>query len=133
MHLYSEPNSENKHWITNNQEGLTMKKLLTAAALASTLLISVQVLHAEEQRPMAGHSPEQMIERMAERLNLTEEQKNNIKPILEQEFEKMRALRQERQQKIESFLTEEQKQQLQQRRDDRKKGCKGKEKDDDRD
>ncbi len=110
-----------------------MKRLLTAAALASTLLISVQVLHAEEYKPMQRHSPEQMVERMAERLNLTEEQKNNIKPILEQEFEKMRALREERQQKIESFLTEEQKQQLQQRRDDRKKGCMDREKDDDRD
>jgi len=111
-----------------------MKRLLTAAALASTLLISTQVLHADDHKPMQHrHSPDKMLDRMTERLNLTDEQKANIKPILEEEFEKMRLVREERKQKIESFLTEEQKQQLQQRRDDRKKDCmgKGKERDDD--
>ncbi|MDF1589556.1 MAG: hypothetical protein P1P93_10475 [Gammaproteobacteria bacterium] len=113
-----------------------MKRLLTAAALASTLLFSTQVLHADDHKPaQQRHSPEKMLDRMAERLNLTDEQKANIKPILEEEFEKMRAFREEKQQKIESFLTEDQKQQLQQRHEDRKNGCMGKykHKNDDRD
>lgn len=111
-----------------------MKRLLTATAVASTLLLSAQVLHADDHRPMMQrHSPEQMLERMAERLNLTEEQKNNIRPILEEESAKMRALHEERRQKIESFLTEEQKQQMQQRNKMRKKECmsKGKDKESD--
>jgi Spy/CpxP family protein refolding chaperone len=101
-----------------------MKRLLTAAALASTLLVSVQVLHADDHFEDRGN-PEKRYIHLVERLNLTEEQQNQILPLLKSEAEKHRALREETKQQISSFLTEEQKQQLQERKRF-KKDCDGK-------
>tara|TARA_R110001583_G_scaffold171120_2_gene324612 strand:+ start:10822 stop:11163 length:342 start_codon:yes stop_codon:yes gene_type:complete len=109
-----------------------MKRILTAAIIASTLLLSANVLRAEDNAPKdqhQRHSPEQMVERMAERLQLTEEQKNNITIVKKEEFEKIRALRDESRTKIESYLTAEQKQQLEEDKNSRKKDCGGKGKD----
>tara|TARA_R110002050_G_scaffold57423_5_gene129226 strand:+ start:144102 stop:144437 length:336 start_codon:yes stop_codon:yes gene_type:complete len=104
-----------------------MKRLLTAAIIASTLLLSTNALRAEDDAPKhPRHSPEQMVDRMAEGLNLTEEQKNNITTIKKEEFEKIRALREENRTKIESYLNDEQKQQLKERKEARSKKCAGK-------
>lgn len=106
-----------------------MKRLLIAAAITSTLLLSATILRAEDNAPKQPyHTPEQMVERMAERLNLTADQKMKITAVKKDEFEKIRALREENKTKIESYLTAEQKQQLEQRMKDRKKSCDGKEK-----
>lgn len=107
-----------------------MKRLLIASAIASTLLLSTQALRAEDDAPKhPRHSPEQMVERMAEGLNLTEQQKNNITTIKKEEFEKIRTLREENRTKIESYLNDEQKQQLKDRKNLRNKKCDGKGKD----
>jgi|GEM_PF-2252122 len=107
-----------------------MKRLLIAAAITSTLLLSANTLRAEDDAPrQQRHSPELMVERMAERLNLTEEQKNNITVIKKEEFEKIRALREENRTRIEGYLTEEQKKQLEQHKNSKNKDCAGKGKD----
>ena len=106
-----------------------MKRLLIAAAITSTLLLSANALRADDDAPkQPRHSPEQMVERMAQGLNLTEEQKTNITAVKKDEFEKIRALREENRTKIERYLTDEQKQQLEQRKKDRNKSCEGKKK-----
>ena len=69
-----------------------------------------------------------MVERMAQRLNLTEQLKNKYYTVKKDEFEKIRALCEENRTKIESYLTDEQKQQLEQRKKDRNKSCEGKKK-----
>ena len=65
---------------------------------------------------------------MAQRLNLTEQLKNKYYTVKKDEFEKIRALCEENRTKIESYLTDEQKQQLEQRKKDRNKSCEGKKK-----
>ena len=69
-----------------------------------------------------------MVERMAQRLNLTEQLKNKYYTVKKDEFEKIRALCEENRTKIVSYLTDEQKQQLEQRKKDRNKSCEGKKK-----
>jgi Spy/CpxP family protein refolding chaperone len=104
-----------------------MKRLLTVAIIASTLLLSAQTLRAEDDAPRhPRHSSEQMVERMSQGLNLTEEQKNNIVALKKAEFEKIRAIREENRTKMEGYLTDEQKQQLEQRKQSRNKDCMGK-------
>ena len=108
-----------------------MKRLATAILISSALLMTAQVVRADDNyAPMKRHSSEQMLERMTKKLNLTEEQQKNIKPVLEEQFQKMRELRKESREKIESYLTDEQKQQLKQRMESRKKHCKKDRRDD---
>lgn len=95
-----------------------MKKLLAVIVIASSFLMSAQALHAEDDTP-PHHNAERMLDRMAERLNLTEDQKNNISVIKKEEFAKIRALREENRTRIEGYLTEEQKQKM----NSRKKSC----------
>lgn len=88
-----------------------MKRILTVAVITSTLLLSIPALHADNNVPrMHYHTPEEVVEQMADRLDLTEEQKSNIIVIKKDEVEKIRALRQENRAKIASYLTDEQKQ-----------------------
>jgi periplasmic protein CpxP/Spy len=101
-----------------------MKRILTAALIASTLLLSVNALRADDNIPkQPRHSPEQMVERMAKKLNLTDEQKTNITAVKKDEFEKISALREESRNKIESYLTDEQKKQLEQQKSAKKSQC----------
>ena len=113
-----------------------MKKLMTTIMITSTLLMASNMTKADDRpykdRPMNPPSVEHVLDRMANRLDLTEEQKQNIKPVIEEEMQKMQALRQERQQKIESYLTEEQKQKLASRKDRKKDGKQDCRKSDDR-
>jgi Spy/CpxP family protein refolding chaperone len=107
-----------------------MKRLLTVAVIASTLLLSAQALRAEDDAPRhQRHSPDQMVERMSQGLNLTEEQKNNIVALKKAEFEKIREIREDNRTKMEGYLTDEQKQQLEQRKHSKHKECNGKGKD----
>ncbi|HEC57989.1 hypothetical protein LCGC14_1380630 [marine sediment metagenome] len=101
-----------------------MKRILTAALIASTLLLSSNALRAGDNVPkQPRHNPEQMVERMAKNLNLTEEQKTNITAVKKDEFEKISALREENKKKIESYLTDEQKKQLEQQKNAKKSHC----------
>ncbi len=47
------------------------------------------------RRGMMMQSPQERLDTMAKQLNLSDEQKTKIKPILEQEHEKMQSLRQD--------------------------------------
>jgi len=96
-----------------------MKKLLTTIAVVSTLCMSTQALYADDHSPRKGPNIEKKLDRMADKLNLSEEQKKNIFAIKKAEFEQIKALREENRQKIEGYLTDEQKQMMK----DRKKGC----------
>ncbi len=79
--------------------------LLIAAAV---LLFTASALSQEQPAPsgqeqqqgpgrrgMMMMSPQERLDAMAKQLNLTDEQKTKIKPILEQEHEKMQTLRQD--------------------------------------
>ena len=85
-----------------------MKKLLAAIVIASSFLISAQALHAESNKASPNDHAERVVDRMSERLDLTEDQKNNILSIKKEEFEKVRSLREENKKRIEGLLTEEQ-------------------------
>ncbi len=78
--------------------------LITGALLLFTAsaLCQEQPSGQEQQAPpgpgrrgMMMMSPQERLDAMAKQLNLTDDQKTKIKPILEQEHEKMQALRQD--------------------------------------
>lgn len=99
-----------------------MKKIITSIVIASSLLISAQVIQAKDGRfdrqDPAAHV-EHMIERMDKNLNLTEDQKSAISEIKKKEFEEIRAIRQQNRQEVENLLTDDQKKLMA----DRKSNC----------
>lgn len=83
-----------------------MRKILGILAL-TTILAPATTLAG------AGGAPESPMDRMADKLGLTEEQQSEIEAVLETQREKQTALQQETQQQINEILTEEQRQKLQ--------------------
>ena len=120
------------------KEFRTMKKFLICSALAVAVALGGAAAYAQTAGPGGGSgqhqpaSPEQRVEMLTQQLNLTNDQQQNIKLILEDESEQMKSLRantsltqQERRSKMQeirqntktqmnSILTPEQQTQLQQ-------------------
>ena len=74
-----------------------MKKNLVYAAVVFAVLVGSSVVYAQDQgsgqkQPMTA---EQRLQKMTKQLNLTEEQQQQIKPILENEQKEMQAVRQD--------------------------------------
>jgi len=127
-------------WQTATKEFYRMKKSLVCALLAMTLACCGTALYAQQDnmgqggQQQRGHMPmsaEQRLEHMTKMLNLTSDQQQKIKPILENEQSQMTALhedtttpqadrmakareiRQNSQQQINGILTPEQQQKWQ--------------------
>lgn len=93
----SGPEAERKHW-----ENQTMKtwNYLTLAALvaAGSLMVGTSPARAAEkaakrERPARTSVAQDRLQQMAEQLNLTADQKEKIKPILQEEAEKLKTIR----------------------------------------
>lgn len=115
---YSVPNSVNKHWIAHKQGDGIMKKLITTIVITSSLLMAAQALRADDdddRAPAPRYNSERIVDRMAERLDLTKEQENTIREIKQEEFDKIRTIREQNRQRIEANLTEQQKQKMRSR------------------
>ena len=92
-------------WQTVSKESYRMKKSLLCALLAVALACCGTALYAQQQDnmgqngPPQGHhmmaSPQQRLEHMTKMLNLTPEQQEKIKPILENQNTQMQALHQD--------------------------------------
>jgi len=79
-----------------------MKKLLLCALLTIAISCSGSALYAQMQDnsgQRGGHgmamSPEERLQRLTQQLNLTDEQQQKIKPILEDESQQIQTLRQD--------------------------------------
>lgn len=99
-----------------------MKKIITSIVIASSLLISAQVIQAKDgrsDRQDPAARVEHIIERMDQNLNLTEDQKSAISEMKKKEFEEIRAIRQQNRQEVENLLTDDQKKLM----EDRKSNC----------
>jgi Spy/CpxP family protein refolding chaperone len=82
-----------------------MKKVLIHAALAFIVALSSAAIYAQEPQDQApsGHmgmhgqppTTEQRLQHMTQQLNLSSEQQQQIKPILESQSQQMQALRQD--------------------------------------
>lgn len=74
----------------------TLKYLVLAAAVAGGLLaLNLQAQPTDKAERKGGKRPDTQarLNQMAEQLNLTAEQKDKVKPIMEAEREKMQGLR----------------------------------------
>jgi Spy/CpxP family protein refolding chaperone len=78
------------------------RTLLTALLLGAALSLS-PTLRAEETKPAAGDRLRERLKEAGEKLGLTEEQKEKLKPIFQAEAEKVKELR------ADTSLTPEQK------------------------
>lgn len=89
-----------------------MKKLLFAVVLSLAIPMAT---HAAEPWAGAGNRPEsvnQRVQLIAEELNLTEEQKVQVRAIFKEQFIKSKAVRDEAHARLEAVLTESQLAQL---------------------
>ncbi len=91
-------------WQTMSKEFCKMKKSLVCALLAVAMACCGTALYAQQDNmgqggPAAGHrmpmSPDQQLQRMTQTLNLTEDQQQKIKPILENQSTQMQGLHQD--------------------------------------
>jgi len=92
-------------WQTVSKESYRMKKSLLCASLAVAMACCGTALYAQQQDnmgqggPPQGHhmlmSPEQRLQHMTKMLNLTPEQQEKIKPILESQNTQMQSLHQD--------------------------------------
>lgn len=80
--------------------------LLTALLLAGALSLQ-PVVRAEDAKPAAGERIRERMQEVAKELNLTDEQKEKLKPIFQSQAEKVKELRADtnltREQKIEKL------------------------------
>ena len=97
-----------------------MKKVIVGSLIGVSLLLGAVV---------AAHSIEGYLDRLQERLELSEEQKESLRKVFEESDEKqvalqkqMRTLRQESRKQFEAVLNEEQLEQLKEMRNNRWKG-----------
>jgi len=115
-----------------------VKKIIVSMLIASSFFMSAQAVYAhnqEDKHPEAPERIERMLDRMSEKLGLTEEQTKEIRELKQQEFEEISTIRKKNRDKIESLLTDEQKQLMKELRAKHKKGdgkrkCKNKEAED---
>ena len=89
-------------WQTVTKECCRMKKSLVCALLAMTMTLGGAALYAQDTMgqggPGGGHhmmSADQQLEHMTQMLNLTADQQQKIKPILENQQTQMQALHQD--------------------------------------
>lgn len=80
-------------------------KMMGWALVGLLLAVPAFAEHGGKQ----GWDSEKRIKKMAQRLNLTEEQQTEMKKIYEEKQQEMKALHEKYQQKIQALLTEEQK------------------------
>lgn len=74
------------------------KSLIGSLALAGALTCQTAVFGADQEQPGNGQRVQQFkarIEQVAKELNLTAEQKEQLKPLLQQELQQARAIRQD--------------------------------------
>lgn len=90
-----------------------MKKTVAALALGAILIPAAVIA--------GGHYGEHRAERMAEQLQLTEQQQTEMKKIYEEQHEQRRALREQTHKRLNDILTPEQQAKWQQLRDERRK------------
>ena len=97
-----------------------MKKVIVGSLIGVSLLVGAVV---------AAHSIEGYLDRLQERLELSEEQKDSLRKIFEESekkeealYKELRALRQETREQFEAVLSDEQLEQLKEMRNDRWKG-----------
>ena len=94
-----------RFWQTISKEFHTMKRSLVGALLALTMACGGTAVFAQQDNmsqgaqsaPPAHHmmSPDQRLQHMTQMLNLTSDQQQKIKPILENEQTQMQALHQD--------------------------------------
>jgi periplasmic protein CpxP/Spy len=90
-------------WQTVSKEFYRMKKSLVSALLAVAMACCATALYAQQDnmsqsgQPQGHHmmSPEQRLQHMTKMLNLTPEQQEKIKPILENQSTQMQSLHQD--------------------------------------
>lgn len=93
-------------WQTITKEFLLMKKTVMCALLVAAMACGGTALYAQTQdntapagSPAAGRrapmTPEQRLEHMTKALNLSDDQQQKIKPLLDSEQQQMQALRQD--------------------------------------
>lgn len=88
-------------WQTVSKEFGKMKKTFLCALLATALACCGTALYAQQDNmgqggPPAAHkmpSPEQRLQNMTKTLNLSDEQQQKIKPLLDSESQQMQSLR----------------------------------------
>ncbi len=108
-------NGTTQHTMSNEQRMETGSRLLGVFMLTVALSLSGAAAWADGDGHGYGHDPKAHLEKLTEKLSLTQEQQAKILPIIEEKHQKMEALHQQmkemRQQamgKIEAELTPEQ-------------------------
>ena len=98
-----------------------MKNILIASLFALTTAASAAVFAVSED---ASKHHEKHMQRMFSELQLTEDQQQQLRTVHEQHFGKMKALHEEKQEKVNAILTDEQRAKWQELREQRRENMK---------
>ncbi len=101
-----------------------MKKTLIAGLFAFTTAVSGAALAMPGMDKDMGKHHEKHLDRMATELELTAEQKEQLRAVHEEQHEKFKALHDEKKQKINAILTEEQQEKMQELREEKREKMK---------
>lgn len=101
-----------------------MKKTLIAGLFAFTSVVSCAALAMPgHDRDMEKYHDRHM-DRMAAELELTAEQKEQMRSVHEEQFEKMKALHEEKKEKVNAILNDEQREKMQQMHEEKREKMK---------
>ena len=123
--------SSKENRIAKDSRTTWVLRLLVSSLVGSAMILGVGAAWAGGGGHGYKHDPKSVLERMTEKLDLTQEQQDKILPILEDKHEKMEALhnqmkemRQNAMSQIEAQLTPEQQEKFRKAREERKEKMK---------
>ncbi|SDS52151.1 hypothetical protein SAMN05216198_2137 [Halopseudomonas litoralis] len=101
-----------------------MKKTLIAGLFTFTTAVSCAALAMPGNDKDMEKYHEKHLDRIATELELTAEQKEQMRSVHEEQFEKMKALHEEKQEKVDAILTDEQREKMQEMREEKREKMK---------
>ena len=101
-----------------------MKKTLIAGLFALTSAVSCAALAMPGNDQDMGRHHDRHMDRIATELELTAEQKEQMRSVHEEHFEKMKALHEEKKEQVAAILNDEQREKMQEMREERREKMK---------
>jgi periplasmic protein CpxP/Spy len=95
-----------QHTRGNTKNMMPLSRILGLCMLTVALSLSGGAVWAGDHGK--GHDPEYYLEKLTEKLSLTQEQQDKILPIMEEKHQKMKDMREQAMGQIEALLTPEQ-------------------------
>lgn len=126
----------NQRGLKDDKKRMTLLRMAGMFMLTMAFSFSGAAAWADKDHKGYGHDPKAHLEKLTEKLSLTQEQQDKILPIIEEKhqkmgdlFKQMKEIRHQAMEKIEAELTPEQQekwQDMQEKRKEKMKQCKEK-------